>query len=71
MKLATKTFICGLTAFALYACSNDNASAPEQALSQASGNNEEQQQARIDSSKHAQQNDYGRPLVCRKPRTSG
>lgn len=48
MKLATKTFICGLTAFALYACSSDNASAPKQALSQASGNNEEQQHARID-----------------------
>ena len=28
-----KTIICGLAALALYACSSDNASAPEQALS--------------------------------------
>jgi hypothetical protein len=42
MNNITKTIVCGLSALALYACSSDNASAPEQAVSQASGNNEEQ-----------------------------
>jgi hypothetical protein len=48
MNNITKTIVCGLSALALYACSSDNASAPEQALSQAPGNNEEKQLARID-----------------------
>ena len=42
MKNAIKTIVCGFAAIALFACSSDNASAPEQAVSQASGNNEEQ-----------------------------
>ena len=48
MKLTTQTIICGLFTLALYACSSDNASAPEQVLSQASGNNKEQQHVRIE-----------------------
>ena len=43
-----KTIICGLAALALYACSSDNASAPEQALSQVPDNNDEYQHVRID-----------------------
>jgi hypothetical protein len=47
MKNAIKTIVCGFAAIALFACSSDNASAPEQAVSQTSGNNEEQQHARV------------------------
>lgn len=49
MKNAIKTIVCGFAAIALFACSSDNASAPEQAVSQTSGNNEEQQHARVNS----------------------
>ena len=45
MNNIIKTIVCGLSALALYACSSDNASAPEQVLSQAPGNNEEKQLA--------------------------
>ena len=48
MKPITQTIICGLVAFTLYACSSDNASAPEQTVSQASSNNVEQRHVRID-----------------------
>ena len=49
MKPITKTIICGLAAFALFACSSDNTSAPEQILSQVPGNNAETQHIRIDT----------------------
>ena len=48
MNNITKTIVCGLSALALYACSSDNASAPEQTVSQAPGNNVEQRHVRID-----------------------
>lgn len=49
MNNIIKTIICGLAALALYACSSDNASAPEQVLSQAPGNNEKYQHVRIEA----------------------
>jgi hypothetical protein len=48
MNNITKIIVCGLSALALYACSSDNASAPEQTVSQAPGNNVEQRHVRID-----------------------
>ena len=49
MKPITKTIFCGLAAFALFACSSDNSSAPEQILSQVPDNNAETQHIRIDT----------------------
>ena len=38
MKIITKTIICGLAAFAMYACTSDNTIIPKQVLSPASDN---------------------------------
>ena len=43
MKLLTKTIAYGIAAFALYACSNENTTAPEHPLPQAHGSNENYQ----------------------------
>jgi hypothetical protein len=48
MRPITKTIICGLAAFAMYACSSENTTGPEQSLSTASNNNGNAQRIQID-----------------------